>query len=49
MRTVGYIPESKSSVFICPVCNKEYKREADLKKHVEKEHPDYKPASGADV
>lgn len=26
--------------FVCPVCGKPYRREADLRKHIEKEHPD---------
>lgn len=31
----------KPAEFICPVCNKPYRRESDLLKHIEKEHPDY--------
>ena len=44
MKTVGYIPKPTKSPdpeFICPVCNKPYRRESDLLKHIEKEHPDY--------
>lgn len=31
--------------FICPVCGKSYRREADLRKHIEKEHPSPPPAN----
>lgn len=51
MRIVGYVPKSTKAppVFTCPVCNKEYRREADLLKHIEKEHPEYELPSGANV
>lgn len=50
MRTVGYIPKSSKSVspFVCPVCGREYKRESDFLKHIEKEHPEYELPSGDD-
>lgn len=47
MRTIGLIVKQPPK-FTCPVCKKEYRRESDLAKHIEKEHPDYKP-SGADT
>lgn len=44
MRFVGLkIDEPK---FICPDCGKEYKSEAALKKHMEKEHGDDQAPDG---
>lgn len=49
----GYEPvvPKETPKFICPVCGKEYRRETDLKKHVEKEHPDppANPPDGAKI
>lgn len=32
-------PKNETAVYPCPHCGKEYKSEAGLKAHVEKEHP----------
>lgn len=45
MRFVGLrLPDEPK--FICPDCGKEYKSEAALKKHMEKEHPDNQAPNG---
>lgn len=44
MKRIGLIadvaPAESPAVFVCPHCGKEYKSEAALKAHCEKEHPD---------
>ena len=38
-KTIGLtFPEKPAAQFICEVCGKQYKREQDLVKHMEKEH-----------
>lgn len=33
-------PEGSEQIFTCPVCGKEYKSQANLDKHMAKEHPE---------
>lgn len=41
LQSKGYeVEKIEEPKFICPVCSREYRRETDLKKHIEKEHPD---------
>ena len=47
-KIVGLTFEAPAPKFICPVCGKEYKRETDLTKHMEKEHPANPPANSPD-
>lgn len=41
-KVVGLIFEEREKL-PCPVCGKEYTKEADLNKHIKKEHPEYSP------
>ena len=47
-KIVGLTFEAPAPKFICPVCGKEYTRETDLTKHMEKEHPANPPANSPD-
>lgn len=40
------VPQEAPAAFVCPHCGKEYKTEAALKKHCEKEHHDVFGESG---
>ena len=49
MKIVGLVFE-ETKEFVCPVCRKAYKTQANLDKHMEENHPDpaNPPAQGTD-